>query len=536
MDVAGTWLSLMPPLLAIGLALALRHVILALAAGVWLGASLVAGDPGRGLLALVDRYAVNAVADSDHASVIVFTLLLGGMVGVISRSGGAQGLATWFTRFATTRSRGQLAGWGMGLVIFFDDYANSLLVGTSMRPITDRLRVSREKLAFLVDATAAPVASVALISSWIGVEIGSIAEQFKLHHLAGDPYSVFVHTIPYRFYPICMLVFGLTLVVTRRDFGPMRRAELRAINEGKLLADGARPAADFEDKSLAPEPGKPQRWFNALIPICAVVAGVLVAMWWTGYAKLSGQAPGVDIGAWDAFTAGDSYRALLWASLAGCLLAIGLVAGQRILTIAQAMDAWLTGLRSMILAVVILVLAWSLGAVCKDLDSAGFVVAAIGDWLPPGLLPAGVFVIAAAVSFATGTSWGTMGILFPLVIPLSVQLAPGDELSLYGTISSVLSGAVWGDHCSPISDTTILSSLAASCDHVDHVRTQLPYAVCVGLVCLVFGDLATGLEIYPGWVGLCLCAAALVGLVFLIGRPLDAGAAGRANGAINTRG
>lgn len=521
MDVVGSWLSLLPPLVAIGLALALRQVVLALAAGVWLGASLVAGDPGNGLLALADRYAVGAVADSDHASVIVFTLLLGGMVGIISRSGGAHGLAAWFTRFATTRKRGQLAGWGMGLVIFFDDYANSLLVGTSMRPITDRLKISREKLAFLVDATAAPVASIALISSWVGVEIGSIAEQFKLHHMAGDPYSVFLQTIPYRFYPICMLVFGLALVLTRRDFGPMRRAELRAIEQGKVLADGARPAADFEDQSLTPPADKPHRWINALIPICVVVLGVMAAMWWTGYAKLSGRDPSHDFGFWDSFTAGDSYRALLWSSLAGCLVAIGLVTGQRILSLRQAMDAWLSGLKSMLLAVVILVLAWSLGVVCKDLDSAGFVVAAIGDWLPPGLLPAAVFVIAALVSFATGTSWGTMGILFPLVIPLAASLVPGDQVLLLGTISSVLAGAVWGDHCSPISDTTILSSLAASCDHVDHVKTQLPYALSVGLVCLVVGDLACGLGLYPAWLGLVLCAGAVVGVVFVVGRPVE---------------
>jgi len=222
----------------------------------------------------------------------------------------------------------------------------------------------------------------------------------------------------------------------------------------------------------------------------------------------------------EAFANAASVKALLWASAFGCLAAIVTSVARRSLGFGAALDAWLAGVKSMVLACIILVLAWSLGQVCKDLHTAEFVIGAIGDWLTPGLLPAIVFVVAAVVSFATGTSWGTMAILFPLVIPMAHALAPGEEHIMLGAISSILAGSVWGDHCSPISDTTIMSSMASSCDHVDHVRTQLPYALAVGLVGLVFGELATGLGLYPGWVGLVLGVFALALLLRFVGRPV----------------
>ena len=518
MENLAQWTSLLPALVAIGLAMVFRQVVLALWVGVWLGASLLAQNPGTGFLRSLDHYVVGAMADADHVSVIIFSLMLGGMVGIIARSGGAMGLANGFTHLATNRQRGQLAGWLMGLVIFFDDYANSLLVGTSMRPITDKLKISREKLAFLVDATAAPVASLAIISSWIGMEVGTIAQQLHANSVNADAYTVFLQTIPYRFYPILMLVFGFVLVMSKRDFGPMLRAETRAAKEGKVMRDGAKPASDFEAKALEPVEGKPHRWLNAAIPVFTVVVVVMVGMWLDGRSILMSDDPAGNWGVLDAFTKGNSFHALMWASFTGCLVAASLTMGQRILTLRQIMDAWLQGIKSMVGAMVILVLAWAMGSVCKDVGTANWLVGAIGDWLPSGLLPAAVFIVAALVSFATGTSWGTMGILFPLVVPLAVELGPGDHHLLLGTVSSVLAGSVWGDHCSPISDTTILSSMASSCDHVDHVRTQLPYALVVGLVSVLFGDIATGLELYPAWLGLLLASGVLVGLIFLLGR------------------
>lgn len=527
---AGEWVSLLPPLLAIALALALRQVVLALASGVWLGA-LIAGDydPLAASLRMLDQHLVGAVADEDHASILLFSLALGGMIGVITKSGGAQGLAELVTRRATTPLRVQLATWGLGLVIFFDDYANSLLVGSAMRPITDRAKISREKLAFLVDATAAPVTSLALVSSWIGFEVATIKAQLDAQAIELDAYWVFLQTLPYRFYPWLMLAFGLALVLMRRDFGPMRKAEVRARTTGQVSRPGAKPASDFERSSVDDDPvlesdrdgpsKSPGRPWLAILPILVVVAVAFLGMYFTGRAATAAE--GAELSWRNIFGNASSLKALLWAASAGGVFAVVMAVGARAMDLTKALDAWLEGIQSMLLACLILVLAWSLGSICKELETAQFVIGVIGDGLAPGLLPAAVFVIAAAVSFATGTSWGTMAILFPLVVPLATELAPGEMHILLGAISSILAGSVFGDHCSPISDTTIMSSMAASCDHVDHVRTQLPYALTVGVVALVFGELATGLGLYPAWVGMAVSLVVLLAIVRFVGRPVD---------------
>jgi len=494
--------------------------VLALVAGVWLGALLSSTwNPLVALFRAVDHYALGALADEGHASIIIFTLLLGGMDNVITRAGGGSGLAQLVTRRATSARRVLVATWALGILIFFDDYANSLLVGSSMRPITDKLKVSREKLAFLVDATAAPVSSIAIVSSWIGVEVGYIADQYQSLGLEGDPYIVFLKTIPYRFYPLLMLVFGLSVVLWRRDFGPMYRAEHRARMTGRVIAEGAKPASHLGEDASG-DAGVEPRWLNAVVPIVAVVATAALGMWVTGTAAV--DADGLEPTLRNVFGAADSLTALLWGAFAGCIAAIGVALGSRSLTLVKSMDAWVGGLEAMVLACVILVLAWSLGSVCKDIQTATFIVSGIGDWLSPSMLPAVVFVVAALVSFATGTSWGTMAILFPLVVPMAHQLAPRSEHIMLGAISSILAGSVWGDHCSPISDTTIMSSLASSCDHIDHVRTQLPYALLVGIVSVVFGEIGSGLGLYPGWVGLLLAAAVLLAAVRWLGKPVDA--------------
>ncbi len=506
-------LALLPPIVAIVLALLLRQVLLALFAGVLVGAFVTQGyDPVAAFTRSIDTYAIGAAADADHASILIFSLLLGGMIGVITRAGGAAGLAATVTRRATSSMRGQLAAWALGLVVFFDDYANSLLVGSSMRPITDRLRVSREKLAFLVDATSAPVASLALVSSWIGVEVGYIGDELQSADISMDPYVAFLETLPYRFYPWLMLFFVLLLVVTRRDFGPMLSAERRARETGAVLRPGARPASDFADALPDVTPRIGVAAWPILTTMVVAVGGMVV----TGRAAVLEDGGEPTLRA--VFGSANSYHALLWASAVGGATAIVVALTSRALALGAALDAWTDGLKSMLLACVILVMAWSLGALCKELHTADVVVATVGRGLPAGLLGTVVFLVAAAVSFATGTSWGTMAILFPLVIPLAVELAPGDTPILLGAISSILAGAVFGDHCSPISDTTIMSSMASSCDHVDHVRTQLPYALLVGIVSLVVCELPTGLGLYPAWVALLLGASALVAVVWLVGR------------------
>ncbi len=528
-------LSIIPPLLAIGLAIVFRQVVVAMLAAVWLGALFVAGfDPITATLRTVDRYAVGALNDPGHASIVIFTLMLGGMVAVISRSGGTHGIVEKLRPLATTPRRGQVATWGIGMFIFFDDYANSLLVGNTMRPVTDKLRISREKLAYIVDSTSAPIASIALISTWIGTEVGLIADSFQRLGIQADPYRTFVATIPYRFYPLLALVFVLLVAWTRRDFGPMWHAEARA-RRGQMFRDGAVPLADPEIDKLMPPEGTAARWFNAVIPIGVIIVVTMAGLYATG--KPGSGAAGMSL--WqilgsghpiqllgDVVSSGDSYQALLWAMFLGSVAAVALAVGQRLLSLGDALEAWGRGMRAMMPAMVILILAWSLSAVCADLQTAGYLVSAVSDSLPYHLLPALVFVLAALVSFATGTSWGTMGILVPLTVPVAHSLGQINHLSpdmawtlMLGALSSVLAGSIFGDHCSPLSDTTILSSLASGSDHVDHVRTQLPYALTVAGVAIVLGDIPSAFGLSP-WISLALGVGLLYGILRVLGRPV----------------
>jgi len=511
-----SWTSVLPALVAIVLALLFHNVLVSLILGVWIGAYLLSGSLITSFARLLDTHIVDAMADRGHASILLFSLLLGGMLGLVTQSGGGKGLASSVGTGATTGRRAQLTTWFLGLLIFFDDYANSLLVGSSMRPVTDRIRVSREKLAFIVDATAAPVASLALISSWIAVEVGYIHDQFTHLGIERDAYVTFVETIPFRFYPILMLLFVPWVAWRGRDFGPMLRAERRALHRGLLTRVGARPASDFHEGSVSED--VPGRLLNALVPIVVVVLVAAIGIYVDGRSKV--LSAGLDPTLRAVVGAASSSSAILWATGAGCIAALALAVGTGALTFSKSIDAWMGGIRSMVYAVVILILAWSLGAVCRDLDTASFLIAVFGDWIAPAWIPAAVFIMSALVSFATGTSWGTMAILFPLVVPLAHQIAPGDETILFGTVSSILAGSVWGDHCSPISDTTILSSMATSCDHMDHVRTQLPYALLIGVISLICAELPVAAGWYGPWVGLTIGCAVVIAVFELVSRPV----------------
>ncbi|MEZ4422457.1 MAG: Na+/H+ antiporter NhaC family protein [Gemmatimonadota bacterium] len=532
------WFSLIPPLVAIVLALLLREVVSALFAGIWIGALALAGfDPLRATWRMIDTYIVPQLGavDDGKTAIVVFSLMLGGMVGVIAKNGGTRGIVVALEGLATSVRRGKLATWLAGLAIFFDDYANTLLVGNTMRPITDRLRISREKLAYIVDSTAAPVAAIVPISTWVGYEIGLIRDglaiaaeqqratdpQMAAEMLAASPLGVFLHTIPYLFYPILALCFVLMTSLLNRDLGPMADAELRAARGEGLHRPGAMLAAESHEGLLEPADGTPLRWWNAAIPVLTVVLVVLGGLYTTGRASA-----GPDAGLRDIFSAADPFSTLLWGSLAGVLVAILLSLVQRLLTVSQAVEAWVSGVRSMMLAMVILVLAWSLGAVTEGLGTASYLAGLLENSLSLNLIPALVFVLSGAMAFATGTSWATMAVMLPLVIPLTVALGGGvgfdggsHHTVLLSAISSVLAGAIWGDHCSPISDTTVMSSMASACDHVDHVRTQLPYALLVGGVGLVLGDLGTAYGL-PVWVALPAAVGVLFAVLRIFGRPV----------------
>lgn len=515
--VVNGWFSLAPPFLAILLALLFREVITALVAGVWLGCLAVAGfDPVQATWRLMDTFVVPAVADADHASIIVFSMLLGGMVGLVSRNGGTMGIVEALAPLASSPRRGKLATWAAGLAIFFDDYANTLIVGNTMRPITDRLKISREKLAYLVDSTAAPVAALVPVSTWVGYEISLIADGIDIAQAQnpGDaalladltstsPFLIFIHTIPYLFYPLLALAFVFLTSAMDRDWGPMAAAERRAASGGGLHRPGAQLAMDTSGGEMDPKEGVRHRWWNAALPVLTVVLVVLGGLYTTGVAETG---PGASL--MDVFGEADPFATLLWGSLAGCVVAFALSVGQRILTMNEAIDAWVGGIRAMMIAMIILTLAWSLGAVTEAVGTASFLAGLLEGNVALQLMPWLVFLTAAAMAFATGTSWGTMAILIPLVIPLTVSLggaagfAGGTHYSiLLGSISSVLAGAIFGDHCSPISDTTVLSSTASACDHVDHVRTQLPYALLVATVAMILGDLGTAFGL-PNWIAL----------------------------------
>jgi Na+/H+ antiporter NhaC len=505
---SASWWSLLPPLVAISLALVFRDVLLSLFVGVWLGATMVSdGHVGAGFLRVIDTYALSALTDTDKMSIIIFSMLLGGMVGVISRSGGTHGVVEALEPLATSPRRAQLATWLMGVAIFFDDYSNTLIVGNTMRPVTDRHRISREKLAYLVDSTAAPVACVALVSTWIGYQVSLVGDALEKAGSDLNPFAVFLASIPFAFYPIFGLTVTLAVAVSGRDWGPMLAAERRA-RAGALMAETSQPLADYESTGLAPEPETPKRWFNAALPVLLVVATTLVGLYLTGRESL--LAEGADhLSLSHVIGASDPFTVLLWASQIGLVAAIVLAVGQRLLTVRQALEATVNGFKSMFMAFVVLTLAWSLGQVCSDLATATFLKGAVGPNVPAGLLPMVIFCVAATVSFATGTSWGTMAILTPLAVPLVLDVAAGNALTLAATVSAILGGSVFGDHCSPISDTTILSSMASSCDHVDHVRTQLPYALLGAALSVFVGYLPEAFAGISPWVLL------VVGLVLI---------------------
>ena len=523
-DVAASWTSLLPPLVAVLLAIWLRDVLVALFAAVFAGAWLLYGNPWTAALRSLDTLILGELApaggdgtpDPTHALILAFTLFLGAMVAVMARAGGTAALLDRTTGFATTRRRGQVLTWALGFLIFFDDYANTLLVGGTMRPLTDRLRISRAKLAFLIDATSAPVAGLAVVSTWVGVEIGYIADGYRQVGIPADAYTLFLQTLPYRFYPLYLIAFTFLIAWTGRDFGAMRRAEIASL---------AAPPPTVPTETTAAA-ARPFALLVALVPLAVLLVGLATGMIVTGVAAVQGQ--GGELGVAAVLSASDPTRMLFLAAFAASAAAVLAAVGLRCLTLADATSAWLDGAKSMLPAATVLVLAWAIARVCDadHLDTAGYLVGVTRGVLSPTWLPAMAFVLAGAVAFATGSSWSTMGLLMPLFIGVAAAFLPADFAAadplLLSVMGAVLAGAIFGDHCSPISDTTVLSSAAAGCDHIQHVTTQMPYALTVGAVSLVCGYIPAGFGISP-WLLLPVGLAVLIVLVRFCGRkPLPA--------------
>jgi len=513
------WVSVMPALIAIVIALTLRNVIPALALGLWIGATALQSftwqGVGRGLLDSFQVFVVRALADIDRVSIILFTMMIGGMVGIITRNGGMASVVRSIVSRARTAVSGQIAVWLMGLMIFFDDYSNTLVVGNTARSLTDHLQISREKLAYIVDSTAAPVACLAVVTTWIGYQIGLIDQALAPIDGLADvrAYSVFIHSIPYSFYPILAVVFVLIVAASGLDFGPMYAAEKRA-REGQVKPEAGASLPAIEGDELKPKKRIPLRSVNAFVPILALVVALAASLYLLGEGSTL-----VEI-----LETTSPYQAMMYSSLVGVLVAATLSIGQRILTVHETVDAWYGGLRATLFGMIILVLAWSLSDLTASLNTAAYLVTLLADTLPVALIPALVFVLASITAFTTGTSWGTMAILMPLVLPLCWAVMTVNGIAdvsgmhiLYSAVACCLGGAVWGDHCSPISDTTVLSSVASGCDHIEHVRTQLPYALLVGIVGLAAGTVPAGFGV-PPWVSIVAGIAILFGFLKVFGR------------------
>ncbi len=538
-------LSLLPPLAAIVLAIATRRVVPSLLFGVVVGAALVHGpDPRTIVYELGVTHLWASLSDMGHVQVFCFTALIGAMIGVVQKSGGMRGVVAAMAPLAKTRRSGQIMTWALGLIVFIDDYANSLLLGHTMRPFADRLKISREKLAYIVDSTAAPVSGLALVSTWVAGEIANIETGLAEVTFAEgevEAFALFVKTIPYRFYVLWALALVPLNALLKRDFGPMLAAEKKAIHGS--ARDESDPGEDpdedsgkdsdedpDEDNQAATEPAATDRWWNAVAPIAITVVVAVGLLYWTGASSL--RADGKSVGSlWDLreagriFGAGDSYAALLYSSIAGLLFACMLIAPQRIVSLRQLNAAAIEGAKLVVPAMLILWLAWTLSDLTGDdhLRTGQYLGGVLERGVAPPWMPTLVFLLAFGVAFATGTSWGTMSMLMPLAIQTTVTLLGGDGVAsvndpiLIASVGGVLAGAIFGDHCSPISDTTVLSSQASGCHHIAHVWTQLPYAMLVGVVAVVFGTIPVGFGA-PVYVMLPLGLAALVALLLILGK------------------
>lgn len=513
-------LTLLPPLVAIVLAFITRNVIFSLFMGIFTGTFMV-NISGENIFyaffgAFVDMSSkmVGSLADSWNAGIVLQVLTIGGMIAVVTKMGGLKAIAQKLAARAKTPATAQIYTWIMGFFIFFDDYANSLIIGPIMRPVTDKLKISREKLAFIIDSTAAPIAGLALISTWIGYELSLIKDAYVA---IGQPdvnaFAIFVETLPYRFYNILMLAFVFFSAYTLREFGPMHTAAVRAYETGHVSnPETTSSVMNQENSFMLPKEDREYSIYNAIIPILVLIVVSIVGFYINGKASLEGDVlkaveanPFSFASLRDCFGAADASIVIFEAALLSSLVAIGMGLQQKIFDLHEAIETWVFGVKALVITAVILILAWSLSAIMKELGTATYLVTILSDSTPQFILPTVIFILGSIISFSTGTSYGTMGILMPLTIPLANAVGihtglEGNELSTYTilNVGAVLTGAIFGDHCSPISDTTILSSMASSCNHMDHVSTQLYYALFVGVVAILFGFLpaAFGVPVY----------------------------------------
>ncbi|WP_195946283.1 Na+/H+ antiporter NhaC family protein [Paraclostridium bifermentans] len=503
------FLTLIPPLVSILLAFITKNVVISLFIGILSGSFLLSLNSTNFILALPQSFidfiyrALNSLADPWNAGIILQVLAIGGVIHLVAKMGGAKAIAISLADKAKSSKGTQIITWFLGLLVFFDDYANSLIVGPIMRPVSDKMNISRERLAFIIDATAAPIAGLAIISTWIGLEVGLINNAFSGIGLNNDAFGIFLQTIPYRFYNILILAFVIITIVLAKDFGPMRKAEIKARQSN--FDDLDTKYNDSIQSELEPKVGVKLSIWNAIIPIGTLIVTSLIFFYYSGYTSIVNgdnielqnlmfKSPWSFLAIKEAFSSADASVALFQSSIISSIVAILMAVSKNIFKVSEAIEIWIDGMKSLLMTAVILILAWSLSSVIKDLGTAKFLVTLLSGSMPAFLLPSVIFILGSIISFSTGTAYGTMGILMPLAIPLAHSINPDISFIVIST-SAVLTGAIFGDHCSPISDTTILSSMGAGCNHIDHVKTQMPYALFVASITVLFGYIPAGLGI-----------------------------------------
>ena len=525
--------TLIPPLVAIILAFITKNVVVSLFIGAMSGCFMleltnynVIGAIIHSFLSFV-KQVLNSLSDPWNAGIILQVLVIGGIISLVSKMGGAKAVAEALAKRAKGPVSAQIITWILGICVFFDDYANSLIVGPIMKPVADKMKVSREKLAFVIDATAAPIAGLAIISTWIGLEVGLINDAFTKIGVKTDAFGIFLRTIPFRFYNILILVFVVLTALTLREFGPMRKAEIKARKGEQKLEDIKISKSDLDNVKVK-EGIKLSIW-NAIIPIGTLIITALISFYYSGYTNVmagdNNAAKEVLSNSLfsfksivQAFGAADASIALFQSALFTSIVTIILAVCKKILTVSEAIDTWIEGMKGLIITGVILLLAWTLGSVISDLGTADYLVTLLSSSLPKFILPSVIFILGAVISFSTGTAYGTMSILMPLAIPLAHAISADMSFVVIST-SAVLTGAIFGDHCSPISDTTILSSMGAGCNHIEHVRTQMWYSLFVAFITIVFGYIPAGLGV-PVYIIIPVAIIIMTISVYIIGKPI----------------
>ena len=536
----GHWSSMLPPLVAVIVAISFRSLVAALSCAFITGAILYFGwNPITFIPNALKNFLLANVLGQFSLYIFGFLFALVGMVHVLYKSGGIQGLVAIFSNIAKTARSAQVATMASGLVIFFDDYSNTIVVGQTMRSLTDRFKVSREKLAYLVDSTTAPIAGLAVISSWIAYEVWLLSSIVQSIGLETGGYALFVQMLPVRFYCWGTLIFLAINIVSRREFGPMLKAERRTRKEGKLISVDARPILRENPERLEPPAGIPLRWYNAAIPLLTVVSGVLFGILSVGIHRLKRAGVEVDLFSLSGFrdifgiTVYDPSLpdggpgvplVLFWAAVIGGLVAVLMPVMQRILKLREAAYSYMGSLPTLGVTLFILPMAWAMKSICESLGTSYYLLSLVGDSLPLLAVPLITFVLAAGMAFAMGTSWGTMGVMIPIMLPFVWTLGvdhPSQMMVFILTAAAVLDGAIFGDHCSPISDTTVLSSVATGCDHLHHVATQLPYALATMSIASVTGYAGVAFLGFPPWLFFILFPAIAFVLFLVIGKVAD---------------